>query len=91
MIAATKGGVGKTSLSGSLAAHFALRWTQRRHDRNGDKPLRVLVIDQNFQGTFTTMTVNVDSRYAQPSKANKLVSGELGFGGVKQVAEAIRP
>src|SRR3990172_12637091 len=29
MIAATKGGVGKTSLAGSLAAHFALKWTQR--------------------------------------------------------------
>ncbi len=30
MIATSKGGVGKTTLSGSLAAHFAMQWTQRR-------------------------------------------------------------
>ena len=89
MIGATKGGVGKTSLSGSLAAHFALQWTQRRQDPNADKPLRVLVIDQDFQGSFSTMTVHVDRRYEQPSKANRLVSGELDKGGAKREAEPI--
>jgi chromosome partitioning protein len=90
MIAATKGGVGKTSLAGSLAAHFALRWTQRRQDRDADKPLRVLVIDQDFQGSFTTMTVHTNNgRYDQPSKANRLVSGELANGGVAREAKSI--
>jgi chromosome partitioning protein len=89
MIAATKGGVGKTSLAGSLAAHFALQWTQRRQDVNSDRPLRVLVIDQDFQGSFTTMTVHPNYRYNQPSKANRLVSGDLGGGGVQREAEIV--
>ncbi|MGO9474731.1 MAG: ParA family protein [Rhodomicrobium sp.] len=89
MVAATKGGVGKTTLSGSLAAHFAIKWTQRRQQPDVDRPLRVLVIDQDFQGSFTTMTVDVNHRYMQPSKANRLVSGELGKGGVVQEAEPI--
>lgn len=84
MIGATKGGVGKTSLAGSLAAYFATQWTQRRQDPDADRPLRVLVIDQDFQGSFSTLTVNVDNRYVQPSKANRLVSGELADGGVRQ-------
>lgn len=87
MIAATKGGVGKTSLAGSLAGYFALKWTQRRQNPDADLPLRVLVIDQDFQGSFTTMTVHVNFRYVQPSKANRLVSGELGDGGIQREAE----
>lgn len=89
MVGATKGGVGKTSLAGSLAGHFALQWTQRRQDPNADKPLRVLVIDQDFQGSFSTMTVDVNRRYIQPSKANQLVSGDLEKGGVQGKAESI--
>ena len=89
MIAATKGGVGKTSLAGSLAAHFALKWTQRRQEPSAEKPLRVLVIDQDFQGSFTTMTVDIDRRYRQPSKSNRLVSGALCNGGVEREAEPI--
>jgi cellulose biosynthesis protein BcsQ len=89
MIATSKGGVGKTTLSGSLAAHFAMQWTQRRQDPNADRPLRVLVIDQDFQGSFSTMTVSVDRRYAQPSKANRLASGELGRGELVGQAEPI--
>ena len=89
MIGATKGGVGKTSLAGSLAAYFAIQWTQRRQDPDADRPLRVLVIDQDFQGSFSTLTVNVDNRYVQPSKANRLVSGELADGGVGQEAAPI--
>jgi cellulose biosynthesis protein BcsQ len=81
--------VGKTSLAGSLAAHFALQWTQRRQDPRADKPLRILVIDQDFQGSFTTMTVDVNHRYIQPSKANRLVSGELEKGGVQREAEPV--
>lgn len=88
MIAATKGGVGKTSLAGSLAAHFAMRWSRQQHGM-GEKPLRVLVIDQDFQGSFTTMTVDASTRYAQPSKANRLVSGEVGAAGLAGLAERI--
>ena len=89
MIATSKGGVGKTTLSGSLAAHFAMQWTQRRQDPNADRPVRVLVIDQDFQGSFSTMTVSVERRYALPSKSNRLVSGELGNGRLYFEAETI--
>lgn len=89
MIAATKGGVGKTSLAGSLAAHFAMRWRQERETPGALKPLRVLVIDQDFQGSFTTMTVDINRRYVLPSKSNRLVSGELDGGKIVEVAEAI--
>jgi chromosome partitioning protein len=51
--------------------------------------LRILVIDQDFQGSFTTMTVDVNHRYIQPSKANRLVSGELEKGGVQREAEPV--
>lgn len=80
MIATAKGGVGKTTLSGSLAAHFATRWRQTREEPQSPKPVRVLLIDSDFQGSMTTMTVPDDSRHLLPSKANKLISGEIGDG-----------
>jgi chromosome partitioning protein len=84
MIATLKGGVGKTTLAGSLAAHFAMRW------RSADgKPLRVLIVDLDFQGSLSTMTVSDDKRFVQPSKANMLISGDLGDGLLRQVAEPI--
>ncbi len=89
MIATLKGGVGKTTLSASLAAHFAMRWTQRRQDPNTDQPLRVLLIDQDFQASLSTMTVSDQLRFRQPSKANRLVSGELGKGEIVGQAEPI--
>jgi chromosome partitioning protein len=84
MIATLKGGVGKTTLAGSLAAHFAMRWCTSER-----MPLRVLLIDLDFQGSLSTMTVARDRRYIQPSKANRLVSGELGDGLLSQVAEPV--
>jgi chromosome partitioning protein len=48
-----------------------------------------LVIDQDFQGSFSTMTVSVQRRYAQPSKANRLASGELANGRLYFEAEPI--
>jgi Mrp family chromosome partitioning ATPase len=89
MIAATKGGVGKTSLTSSLAAYFATKWTTHQQSSGTNQPLRVLVIDQDFQGSFTTMTTHGNNRGHLPSKANRLVSGELGNGVLVQVAEAI--
>jgi chromosome partitioning protein len=84
MIATLKGGVGKTTLAGSLAAHFAMRW------RNSERmTLRVLLVDLDFQGSLSTMTVADERRFVQPSKANMLISGELGDGLVRQVAEPV--
>jgi chromosome partitioning protein len=84
MIATLKGGVGKTTLAGSLAAHFAMRCLNANRG-----PLRVLVLDLDFQGSLSTMTVADDKRFAQPSKANQLVSGDLRSGLVRSVAEPI--
>ncbi len=80
MVATAKGGVGKTTLSGSLAAYFALNWQQTREDAMSRKPVRALIIDSDFQGSMTTMTMPDDSRHLLPSKANKLFSGEIGDG-----------
>jgi cellulose biosynthesis protein BcsQ len=87
MIATLKGGVGKTTLAGSLAAHFAMKWTKGT-DR-GQAPLRVLLIDLDFQGSLSTMTVVDEKRFDQPSKASRLVSGGLGDGQLRDVAEPI--
>lgn len=80
MVATAKGGVGKTTMSASLAAHFAMKWKQKREDPQTPKPLRVLLIDSDFQASMTTMTVPDAERFLVPSKANKLVSGEIGDG-----------
>ena len=45
MIAATKGGVGKTSLAGSLAAHFATKCT-RRTRRTATKRPKILFLQR---------------------------------------------
>ncbi len=84
MIGSLKGGVGKTTLASNLAAHFAARWKNPKGGR-----LRVLVIDLDFQGSLSTMTVSSASRYTQPSKANMLVSGELFNGKLVQIAEPL--
>jgi cellulose biosynthesis protein BcsQ len=81
MVGSLKGGVGKTTLSVNLAAHFASRWKNKAGEH-----LRVLAVDLDFQGSLSTMTVAVDGRFAQPSKANELVSGELWGGRVVQAA-----
>lgn len=84
MIATLKGGVGKTTLAGSLAAHFAMQWINTNRTS-----LRVLLLDLDFQGSLSTMTVADDKRFLQPSKANQLVSGDLKSGLVRSVAEPI--
>src|SRR6476619_173538 len=53
---------------------------QTREDPLLLKPVRVLLVDSDFQGSLTTMTVPDDSRHLIPSKANKLISGEIGDG-----------
>lgn len=84
MIATLKGGVGKTTLAVNLAAQLAIRWMNSKGNS-----LRVLLVDLDFQGSASTMTVSDDKRFALPSKANMLVSGDLGNGLASQVAEPI--
>lgn len=80
MIANLKGGVGKTTLAANLAAHFSMKWKKSRSNGNEDEALRVLLIDLDFQGSLSSMTVPDEDRLVLPSKANKLVSGEIGDG-----------
>jgi chromosome partitioning protein len=82
MVATLKGGVGKTTLAANLAAQLAINWLN-----STGATLRVLLVDLDFQGSVSTMTVSDASRFALPSKANLLVSGELADGLLRQVAE----
>jgi chromosome partitioning protein len=84
MIGSLKGGVGKTTLSANIASYFAARWFGQ-----GGQRLRVLLVDLDFQGSLSTMTVSPSVRYSQPSKANMLVSGELWNGTIAAVAEPL--
>jgi chromosome partitioning protein len=85
LIATLKGGVGKTTLAVNLAAHFAMRW--KRSDTL--RPLRVLLLEGDFQGSLATMTVSDDARFEQPSKANRMFSGEHRGGGLGAIASPI--
>ena len=84
LIANLKGGVGKTTLAANLAGHFAKRWRKAN-----EETLRVLLIDLDFQGSLSTMTVSDERRFMQPSKANKLISGDLARGAVIGEAEPL--
>lgn len=80
MIANLKGGVGKTTLAANLAAYFSMKWNKSRPNGDEDESLRVLLIDLDFQGSLSSMTVPDADRLVLPSKANKLVSGEIRDG-----------
>jgi chromosome partitioning protein len=84
MIGTLKGGVGKTTLSANLAAHFAMRW----RNSVGQK-LRVLLIDLDFQGSMSTMTLADAGGNDLICRANRLVSGELNAGRLVLVAQPI--
>jgi chromosome partitioning protein len=86
LIATLKGGVGKTTLATNLAAHFAMRWTSSRSGARA--PLRVLLLDLDYQGSASTMTLSNDVLPLGPSRAAKLVSGD--FDGLGLVGNAIR-
>ncbi len=48
-----KGGVGKTTLTGNLAAAFASGNYRDSNNQSNPQPLRVLVVDLDFQGTLS--------------------------------------
>lgn len=72
-IANLKGGVGKTTTAANLAAFFALEGEAL----NGGRPLRVLLIDLDFQGSLSTMGLPVSEalpKFGDLSCASKLLN-----------------
>lgn len=88
LIATLKGGVGKTTLATNLAAYFASRWSSARSGQS--KPLRVLLIDLDYQGSATTMAVDEQDRSQRPSRAARLISGEFALGELVGHAVALK-
>jgi len=70
-IANLKGGVGKTTTAANLAAFFALEGAAL----NDGRPLRVLLIDLDFQGSLSTMALPVSE--AVPSHGDKSKASTL--------------
>lgn len=71
-IANLKGGVGKTTTAANLAAYFAIEG----ESLTGGRPLRVLLIDLDFQGSLSTMALSVAEAvptHGDKSKASKLL------------------
>jgi cellulose biosynthesis protein BcsQ len=76
-IANLKGGVGKTTLAANLAGYFAAEGVSRKA---GNNSFRVLLIDLDFQGSLSSMLLDVDDRIparGSLSGASKLVSGRM--------------
>lgn len=70
-IANLKGGVGKTTTAANLATFFALEGASL----TGGRPLRVLLIDLDFQGSLSTMALPVNE--AVPTHDDKSKSSRL--------------
>lgn len=71
-IANLKGGVGKTTTAANLAAFFALEGAPL----NNGRPLSVLLIDLDFQGSLSTMALSTQDAIPQfddPSRAARLL------------------
>lgn len=71
-----KGGVGKTTLAANIAGFFA----SQKSKRNSEVENRVLLIDLDFQGSLSSMILEIDQRipaHGSLSKASKLIAGNL--------------
>ena len=80
-----KGGVGKTTLCGNLAAAFGAANYKIRGGRA--EPLRVLAIDLDFQGTLSQRCVRSDA--LQHAYASGLTSRVLLSGAAKSKGQAL--
>ena len=75
-----KGGVGKTTLTTSLAAYFDL----------GAKK-RVLAIDLDYQGSLSNMMLSALKDTDVSSKVNKILDGTVQLGAYEEVAVPLSP
>lgn len=81
VVANAKGGVGKTTVAANLAARFA----ELAH-LNGKKP--VLLIDLDFQGSLSSMSVIGRKINGRDSNATYLISGDLNAANVLEAENA---
>lgn len=65
LVANLKGGVGKTTISANLAAHFA--------KKRGEN---VLAIDLDYQGSLSSLLMDENHREEVSSDANEIIAGE---------------
>jgi cellulose biosynthesis protein BcsQ len=85
MIANLKGGVGKTTIAANLVAYFS---EQKRRDGS---PLRILVIDLDYQGSLSVMLLSEAKIEEVETTSNFLVDPQHSVETAKAKALRLRP